>query len=260
MKILVCFKQVPERNQNFKVAGDGKSIQWDGLTLVENDFDRYSVEAALKLKEKNSGEVTVLTVGKASALDALRKALAMGADRGIHIESDAQADPFLISQMIAKAVKDDNFDLVFAGVQSEDQAYSQTGPMVAHLLGLPHITTAVDIEIPGEGKLQVKRELEGGALEKVVLPLPALVTIQTGMNTPRYPTLPNIMKAKRKEVRKVSPEDLGFSATTLLSGRASEVLELSHPPKKEGGEILQGSVDEMADKLVKIFKEEIKVL
>lgn len=260
MKILVCMKQVLDRNQNFKIQENGKDIVRDGLTVVENDFDRYSVELALQLKEKHGGEVVVLTAGPEKAQEGMRKGLAMGADSGIHILHDQLplGDPRVISPLIAKAVQEDGFDLILTGVQSEDMGYGQTGPMVAHLLGIPHVTTVVEMEIEGE-KALVKRELEGGSLEKIRIPLPFLASIQTGINTPRYPTLPNIMKAKKKPVRKMTPADLGFEGD-LLENRSTEVLEVSYPPKKSGGVLLEGSAEEVAERLVTILKEEVKVL
>ncbi|RME88167.1 MAG: electron transfer flavoprotein subunit beta/FixA family protein [Planctomycetota bacterium] len=260
MKILVCMKQVLDRNQNFKIQEGGKDIVRENLTLVENDFDRYAVELALQLKEKHGGEVVVLTAGPEKAQEAMRKGLAMGADSGIHIHHDQLplADPKVISRLIANAVKEDGFDLVLTGVQSEDMAYGQTGPMLAHLLGIPHVTTVVELSIEGE-KAMVKRELEGGKLEKIGINLPFLATIQTGINTPRYPTLMNIMKAKKKPVRKVPPEELGLEGD-LLEGRSTEVIEIGFPPKKSGGVILEGPADEVVEKLVTILKEEVKVL
>jgi electron transfer flavoprotein beta subunit len=261
MKILVCMKQVPDRNQNLEIDSSKKSLKMASLTFVENDFDRYAVEAALQIRERIGGEVVVCTAGPARAVDCLRKALAMGADRAIHIEHDSlrDADSFVVSRLIAKAVENEKFDLILAGVQSEDQSYSQTGPMIAHLLKIPCVTTAVYLEVQ-EQKLKVKRELEGGALEVIAIPLPALVTIQTGINTPRYATLPGIMKAKKKEVSKPSLDSLGMSAQEIPNQRMSELIELSYPPKKTGGEMLKGSGDEMVIRMLKIFKEELKII
>ena len=252
-------KQVVDRNQALSIRPDKKDIVRENVNLVENDFDRYAVEEALKLKEKTGGEVVVLTGGGKKAVEAMRKALAMGADRGIYIEGEelALADPWVKSSLFQKAIESESFDLILMGIQSEDMGHAQLGPMLAHRLGVPHVTTVVEIELEGEALL-VKRELEGGMLEKVRVNLPSLCTVQTGINKPRYPTLPGIMKAKRKPVKQYKLEELG--GEDWQKEKACEVVELFFPPKKEGGRILEGSSEKVVEELVRILREEVKVL
>lgn len=259
MKILVCLKQVLDRNQNIHITPDKLHVQTEGKNFVENEFDRYAIEEALQLKEKHNGEVVLATIGPARALDALRKGLAMGADRAYHVQGEelTQLNAYPIAKILSKIAEKENFDLILTGLQSEDQSYAMTGPMLAELLQIPYTTTVVNVEY-NPPTLHVQRELEGGDIQELTLPTPALLTIQTGINTPRYPTLPNIMKAKRKPVQKPTLEELSLNLEELQKLNMTQTLQLNYPPKNKSGTILQGSSDEIVEQLVKILKEEVK--
>ena len=255
MNILVCIKQVPDMESKFKVGAEG--IWYDSADLAwrMNEYDEYAVEQAVQLKEKTGADLTVLCVGPDRVKETMKKALAMGCDRGVHVADDAsfKKDPFSIASIIAEFAKAKNFDLIFTGMQSQDRGSAQVGVLVAEMLGLPSITTIVGFAFDN-GTITVKRELEGGVKAKVTSSTPALVTCQLGLNTPRYPTLPNIMKAKKKELLSIPVADL------LKVQVLEETSSLYFPEKKGGGLILEGDVGDLADKLIKILKEKTAVL
>jgi electron transfer flavoprotein beta subunit len=255
MNILVCIKQVPDMESKFKVNGEGNWYDSADLAWRMNEYDEYAVEQAVQLKEKTGADLTVLCVGPDRVKETMKKALAMGCDRGVHVADDAsfKKDPFSIASIIAEFAKPKNFDLIFTGMQSQDRGSAQVGVLTAEMLGLPSITTIVGFAFDNN-TITVKRELEGGVKAKVTCPTPALVTCQLGLNTPRYPTLPNIMKAKKKEL-------LSLPVTDLLKAQAlEETSSLYFPEKKGGGLVLEGDVGDLADKLIKILKEKTAVL
>lgn len=255
MNILVCIKQVPDMESKFKVNGEGNWYDSADLAWRMNEYDEYAVEQAVQLKEKTGADLTVLCIGPDRVKETMKKALAMGCDRGVHVADDAsfKKDPFSIASIIAEFAKPKNFDLIFTGMQSQDRGSAQVGVLAAEMLGLPSVTTIVGFSFDNT-TISVKRELEGGVKAKVTVPVPALVTCQLGLNTPRYPTLPNIMKAKKKELLSLPVADLlkaqGLQETTLLY----------FPEKKGGGLVLEGDVGDLADKLIKILKEKTAVL
>ena len=256
MKILVCIKQVPDMESKFKVNGAGNWYEDTDLAWRMNEYDEYAVEEAVQLKEQvTDSDVTVLCIGRQKVQETMKKALAMGCDRGVHVEDDNShlKDPFTIASIIAEFAKDKGFDLIFTGMQSQDRGSAQVGVLVAELLGLPSITTVVDFTY-SDGQITAKRELEGGVRALVKAKSPALVTCQLGLNTPRYPTLPNIMKAKKKELLSVPVEEL------LKVEARQETATLSFPEKKGGGLILEGDASDLADQLIKILKEKTGVL
>src|SRR3984957_15732637 len=209
MKILVAIKQVPERDAQVQVAGDGRWIDESDLNYTINEPDAYALEEALQLKEKNGGEVVVVCAGPERVASTLREALAKGVDRAIHIEADdlGERDTLGVARMLADAMKSESPDLILTGLQSDDLGLGQTGVVLAELLGVPHATIIMQVEVAGSG-LKVKRELEDGWFQHVEMPLPALLTIQSGGNKLRYATLMGIKKAKTKEVRRVVASDL----------------------------------------------------
>jgi electron transfer flavoprotein beta subunit len=219
-----------------------------------NEYDEYGVEQAVQLKEQTGADLTVLCIGPDQVKETMKKALALGCDRGVHIvDHDSQLkDPFEIASMIAEYAGDKAFDLIFTGMQSQDRGSAQVGVMVAELLSLPAVTTIVDFAFSG-GKITVKRELEGGVKAKVETSLPALVTCQLGLNTPRYPTLPNIMKARKKELLTIAAVDLH------QAGALQETVKIEFPQKKIGGLFLEGEVANIADRLIRILKEKTAV-
>jgi electron transfer flavoprotein beta subunit len=255
MKILVCIKQVPDMESKFKVNAEGVWYDNTDLAWRMNEYDEYAVEQAVQLKEKTGADLTVLCIGPERVKEMMKKALAMGCDRGVHVVDDAsfKKDPFSIAAIIADFAKSKGFDLIFTGMQSQDRGSAQVGIFMAEMLGLPCITTIVDFAFEN-GTITVKRELEGGVKAKVTAPTPALVTCQLGLNTPRYPTLPNIMKAKKKELLSLPVADL------LNVSGLQETTTLYFPEKKGGGLILEGDLGYLADKLINILKEKTAVL
>jgi electron transfer flavoprotein beta subunit len=256
MKILVCIKQVPDMESKFKVSADGTWYETADLAWRMNEYDEYAVEQAVQLKEQvGDADLTVLCIGPQRVQETMKKALAMGCDRGVHVADDAvqHKDPFEIASVIAEFARDKGFDLIFTGMQSQDRGSGQVGILVAELLGLPSISTVVDFAYEG-GRISAKRELEGGIKAKVGCATPALVTCQLGLNTPRYPTLPNIMKAKKKELLSVPVAEL------LKVAGKQETAKLYLPEKKGGGLVLEGDPGELADKLIQILKEKTGVL
>lgn len=255
MKLLVCIKQVPDMESKFKIDADGVWYDRGDLAWRMNEYDEYAVEQAVQVKEATGADLTVLCIGPDQVKETMKKALAMGCDRGVHIADDQshRRDPFQIASLIAAFARDKGFDLIFTGMQSQDRGSGQVGVMAAELLGLPAVTTIVGFALAGN-TITVKRELEGGVKATVEATLPALVTCQLGLNTPRYPTLPNIMKAKKKELLTVAAADLS-PADALLN-----TVKLTFPEKKGGGVFLEGDVGEVADRLIRILKEKTSVL
>ena len=256
MKILVCMKQVPDMESKFKVNATGTWYDDADLAWRMNEYDEYAVEQAIQLKEQvGESDVTVLSIGSKRVQETMKKALAMGCDRGVHVNDDNahQKEPFEIASIIASFAGDKDFDMIFTGMQSQDRSSAQVGVMVAELLNLPSISTIVDFAFE-EGKVNAKRELEGGSKAKVSSAIPALVTCQLGLNSPRYPTLPNIMKAKKKELLSIDVAEL------LKVDATQETAKVYFPEKKGGGLVLEGEVGDLAEQLVKILKDQTAVL
>jgi electron transfer flavoprotein beta subunit len=257
MKILVCIKQVPDMESRFVVNASGDWYEERDLAFRINEYDEYAIEQAVRVKEGLGGaaDITVLSIGPARVVEAIKKGLAMGADRGVHIQHEQPhlLDAWQIASIIAAFAKDKSFDLIFTGLQSQDRGSAQVGGMLAELLGYACVTTIVSFELDG-GLATVRREMEGGLRGIVRFNLPAVVTCQLGLNTPRYPTLPNIMKARQKEL-------LAFPAADFLSVERLAVTEKMYPPEKKGrGLTLEGDVNELADKLAAILKEKVPAL
>ncbi|MBN2385512.1 MAG: electron transfer flavoprotein subunit beta/FixA family protein [Anaerolineales bacterium] len=257
MKILVCIKQVPDMESRFKVNRDGTWIEEQDLAFRMNEYDEFAVEQAVQTKEQlgTDVDVTVLSLGPGRVTEALKKALAMGCDRAVHIqdEASAQKEPWQIAGLIAAYARGQAYDLVFTGLQSQDRGSAQVGVLLAELLGMVCVTTVIDFALKGTS-VSVSRELEGGLKAAVQFDLPAVVTCQLGLNTPRYPTLPNIMKARQKEL-------LVVPAADLLLEQALTATEKMYPPaRKEGGLVLEGEIDDLADRLLAVLKEKTTVL
>jgi len=256
MKIIIAIKQVPARDSQLRIASSGKWIEEDDLSYEINEPDAYALEAGLQLKEKHGGEVVALCAGPARAASTIKEALAKGADRAIHIEEDMTAfDPLSAAQLLAAAVKGESADLILTGLQSDDLGYGQTGVIVAELLGVPHATIVMQVDKTDTG-IRVKRELEDGWFQHVDMPLPALLTIQSGISKLRYATLMGIKKAKSKEVRRVTAESLGVAALA-----PSAVLERIYLPERtKHTQLFDGSPKEAAAKLVEKLKFEARVI
>ena len=253
MKIAVCIKQVPTREWQPRLSDDRRNIREQDASWELNEPDAYALEEALRLKETQGGEVVVCAAGPARVASVIREALARGADRAIHVEDDAlgAADAMAIAEALAGAMREETFDLVLTGLQSDDQGHAQTGVVLATRLGLPHATIIMDVQI-ADGRLRVKRELEGGWFQWVAMPLPALLTIQSGINQLRYATLKGIMAAKKKDVRKVAP-------ASPVRPRI-EVLGLHVPEKSKKTEIIPGSPADAAAVLVKKLRDDARVI
>ncbi len=256
MKIVVAIKQVPARDSLLKVSPSGTWIEDADLAYEINEPDAYALEAGLQLKEKQGGEVVVLCAGPDRASQTIREALAKGADRAIHIEtSEANiADPLTLSRVMAQALASEKPDLVLTGLQSDDLGYGQTGVILAETMGLPHATLIMNIEIEGAG-IKVKRELEDGWFQHVLMPLPALLTIQSGATKLRYATLMGIKKAKSKEVKKLDAASLGASATASV-----RLDRIYMPEKTKRSQIFDGPAKEAATQLVEKLRFEARVI
>jgi electron transfer flavoprotein beta subunit len=256
VKIVVAIKQVPARDSQLRVREDGQWIQDADLTFEINEPDAYALEAGLQLKEKNGGEVIALCLGPARASSTIREALAKGADRAIHIEEESLAmlDTLGIARLLAKALEGEAPDLVLTGLQSDDLGYGQTGVVLAELLGWVHSTIIMNVEVNGSG-IRVKRELEGGWFQHISMPLPAVLTIQSGISKLRYASLMGIKKAKTKEVKRLTLEDLGLHAMTQLN-----IESVYLPQKSKQTQLLEGPAKEVAAKLVEKLKFEARVI
>ena len=256
MRIIVCIKQVPERDAQVRVSSSGKWIEEGDLQFAMNESDAYALEEALQLKEKHGGEVIVLSAGPERAATTIREALAKGADRAIQVESDSldQLDALGVAQLLAAAAKQEGADLVLTGLQSDDLGYGQTGVIMAELMNLPHSSLILNVEKTESG-ITVKRELEEGWFQNIDMPLPAVLMIQSGGTKLRYATLMGIKKAKTKEFRKISAADL-----TEPSAPAATLESISQPQKQKSTQIIPGSTKEAAATLVEKLKFEVRVI
>lgn len=254
MKILVAVKQVPQRDSAVRLDTAGRWIEEESLEFEINEADAYALEAALVLKEKHGGEVVVLCAGPNRANQVIREALAKGADRGLHIECDdlPRIDTLTIARRLAAAIKPENPDLILTGLQSDDLGLGQTGVVVAELLDIPHATIVMQAEVQ-EGHVRVKRELESGWFQWVELPLPALLTIQSGISKLRYATLMGIKKAKSKEVKRLE-------AAAATAPPVSVLERVSLPQKKKQTTIISGTPAESAVALVEKLRFEVRAL
>jgi electron transfer flavoprotein beta subunit len=253
MKIAVCIKQVPTREWQPRLRDDKTWIREQDASFEMNEPDAYALEEGLRLREKHGGEVVVCAAGPARVQQVLREALARGADRAIHVEDDSlgSADAFVSAGALGSAMAEEKFDLVLTGLQSDDQGHAQTGVVLAERLALPHATIVMEVQVQ-PSDVRVKRELEGGWFQWVQMPLPALLTIQSGINQLRYATLKGIMAAKKKEIRKVAlPAGLQPS---------QQIIALALPVRSKQTQMISGSPAEAAKELVRRLREEARAL
>jgi electron transfer flavoprotein beta subunit len=253
LKIAVCIKQVPTREWQPRLNDQKTWIREQDVSYEMNEPDAYALEEALRLREKHSGEVVVCSAGPARVQTVIREALARGADRAIHVQDDSlgAADAFVIADALAAAMMDEKFDLVLTGLQSDDQGHGQTGVILAERLGIPSSTIIMDVQIENNA-LRVKRELEGGWFQWIAMPLPALLTIQSGINQLRYATLKGIMAAKKKEIRKASLPD-GLQPS-------QQIVSLAVPTRSKQTQMITGSPADAAKELVRRLREEARAL
>jgi electron transfer flavoprotein beta subunit len=254
VNIIVCIKQVPAKDAPLAIAGNW--IKEADISFEMNEPDSYALEEALRLKEKHGGEVIALSLGPERVKQTIKEALAKGADRGIHIadENFAQLDPLGTAKVLAAAIGKEKCDLVLTGLQSEDHGFGQTGVLLAGLLNLPHATIIMQIEVQ-DGTMKLKRELEAGWFQRVECPLPAVLSIQSGINKVRYATLKGIMAAKKKEIATVTRESLGVTVEPT-----QKIERIYVPTKTKKTEFLTGTPKEVAAKLVEKLKFEARVI
>lgn len=264
MRIAVCIKQVPDTEARLRVRKDGLWIEEEDLPFVINESDEYAIEEAISLAEASGGEVVVLTIGPSRATEALRKALALGADRAVHLSDEAfqGGDGSSTAKALAAAVAREDFDLVLTGSQSDDSGYSATGTILAEILGWPHAWLVMGVEVAEDGSsCTVVREMEGGMNEIARVALPAVIEVQAGINHPRYASLKGIMKAKRKPIDEPSPGDLGLDPAAVgRSGSRVETVSVTFPETGEGAQIIEGDPEEAAEILVDKLRNEAGVL
>jgi electron transfer flavoprotein beta subunit len=256
VKIGVCVKQVPAKDAPLALVDGSAWIRESDIGFETNEPDGFALEEALRLKEKHGGEVVAISMGPERAKQTLKEALAKGAERAIHLFDPEffRLDPLTSARSFAAAIQSEPFDLILTGLQSDDQGFGQTGVLVAELLGWPHATIIMAIEATGTS-LKLKRELEGGWFQRVEVPLPAVLTIQSGINKPRYATLKGIMAAKKKEIATVDRASLG-----VADAGTQQVERIYVPQKSKKTEFITGSPKEAAAKLVEKLRHEARVI
>ena len=258
MKICVLIKQVPDKDSQLEIAQDQLNIVNENITWVTNESDNYALEEALLLKENHGGEVIACTFGNENTKQVLKDALAKGADRGIFISNASieKSDILTIAKIIATTIKNDNFDLILSGLQSDDQGNSQLGLLIAELLNMSHGSLVMETQLVDDSTIKVKKELEGGWFQWTNLSLPASISIQSGINIPRYATLKGIMMVKKKTVDDINIENLSLDN---ISSKTT-INKIYAPDKSKETQFIEGSADDIANKLIDIFKNEIKVI
>ena len=259
-KIIVCIKQTFDTEA--KITLENGKISDKGVKLITNPYDEFAVEEAIRIKEKMGGEIVLFCLGAQTAQEAMRYCLAMGADRGVHLNDEAflNGDEKSAAYALAKAIEaEGDYDLILCGQVAVDDGSCQVPQRVAEILDIPQVTIAVKIEFDGEN-VKVTREADGGH-EIWETKLPCLISCQRGLNEPRYPSLPNIMKAKKKEIKAVTPADIEADEEEIgANGKGTEIIEYFLPPKREKGKIFEGEIEDCVKELVKALKEEAKVI
>jgi electron transfer flavoprotein beta subunit len=261
LNIIALVKQVPDTETRIKIKAGTTEIEREGVNMVLNPYDEFGVEEALKIKESKGGSVVVITMGEAKAEEAVRTALAMGADRAIRLDGAefAGADAFATAKALAKAVSGEQYDLIFCGKQAVDDDCAQVGTVVSALLGIPCVNMVTKLEV-GDGSVKATREIEGGT-ETIEVPTPCVITAQKGLNEPRYPSLPGIMKAKKKELKPVNLGALGLAADEVgAAGSKTVISALEMPPERKAGQVFEGEAAEIVPKVVKLLRDEDKIL
>lgn len=262
MNIAVCIKQVPDTEARLRVAADGRWIDEDDLRFVINESDEHAIEEALQLAEASGGEVVAISLGPARVKEALRKALALGCARAIHLVDDAYqgGDAAATARALAAAIEREDVGLVITGSQSDDVGYGSTASMLAGELGWPHAWLVMGVEM-GDGSAEVVREMEGGINEVFRMSLPAVIEVQAGINHPRYASLKGIMKAKKKPLDTPAPGDLGLDSGRIgTAGSRIHVVDVSFPDTGEGAEMIEGDPATAAKTLVEKLQKEARVL
>jgi electron transfer flavoprotein beta subunit len=263
VNVIVCLKQVPDTESVIRLKPDGSGIVTDEIKYVMNPYCEFAVEEALRIKEKLGGQTILISMGPQRVVEALRTGLAMGADRAVHINDPAfeGADGFTTAKLLAAAIQKEPFDLILCGKQAVDDDLAQVGPSLAEFLNLPHVTLITKLEIsPDKKKAKVEREIEGGK-EIIEVILPAIFTCQKGLNEPRYASLPGIMKAKKKEVKPINLAALGLPADEVgAAGSKTKILKYMPQPSRPPGKIVSGEIIDAAKNLVRLLREEAKII
>ncbi|WP_027724129.1 electron transfer flavoprotein subunit beta/FixA family protein [Tuberibacillus calidus] len=256
MNIYVLMKRTFDTEE--KIVIENGRVSDDGVNFIINPYDEFAIEEAIKLKDAHGGEVTVVTVGSEDAEKELRTALAMGCDKAVLISTEdvEDTDQWSTAEILAAYFKDKSFDIILGGNVSNDNGTGQIGPRLAEKLGIPHVSTIVKLEINGN-QATIERDAEGDT-EIIEASLPLLVTAQQGLNEPRYPSLPGIMKAKKKPLEVLELDDLDLDEDDVEA--KTETVEVFLPPKKQAGRILEGDADSQAKELVRLLKSEAKVI
>lgn len=254
MNVIVCVKQVPNPELQFRVREDGRDIDRSGLTYQMNVPDEYALEAGVRLVETHGGQVTAICAGPERATEVLRQAMAKGADAAVRVEMPEgwEHDPAAVAAVLAKTIEGREYDLILTGVQSDDFAHASTGPLLAARLGVPHASVAAQVSLEN-GQVKVSRELEGGLQEVLSIPLPLLLTIQFGINEPRYAAVAAILKATRQPIEAVSLQDLGLDTDHV--GGGVRVRRLYVPEETRQGEMIEGTPQEVAQRLAAVLRE-----
>lgn len=254
MNIVVCLKQTFDTEAKIKLTGDGK-IERKGVSLIINPYDEFAVEEALKIKEKHGGEVTVVCVGGPEAQDALRQALAMGADKAVLIDPGVEElDEFATATILARALSSMEYDIILGGWRAIDDSSAQVAGRVAEIIGVPVVNMVTKLEI-ADGKAVATREIEGGS-EVIEVSLPAFITAQKGLNEPRYPSMKGIMKAKKKPMEKTTAADIGLDVINIKV----KALSYSLPKPREAGKVIEGEAPDAAKELARLLHEEAKIV
>jgi electron transfer flavoprotein beta subunit len=263
MRIAVCIKQVPDTEARLRVSRDGRWLEEEDLPFVINESDEYALEEGLALAEKTGGEVVLVSLGPERVREAIRKGLAVGAARAIHLKDPAflGGDALATGRALAAAIKRESFDLVLTGSQSDDVGYAGTGSVLAGELGWPHVWLVMGVELEADGKsARVTREMESGMNEIVRIELPAVLEIQAGINHPRYASLKGIMAAKKKEIAEVSPSDLGLDPGQVgAAGSRLEIVSVALPDSGTGAQMLEGDPKQQAAALVQKLRTEARI-
>ena len=257
MKICVLVKQVPNEDAVIKVSPDNSGIIKDNITYCTNEPDTYALEEALSIKDNNSEcEVVVCTMGGDSATQILKEALAKGADRAIFINNNSSAyDPLNTAKIISNAIKDENFDLILSGLQSDDDGHAQIGLLIAEMLNMTHASLVVGTELNDNQKIRVKKELESGWFQWAELELPSSLSIQSGLNKPRYASLKGIMTAKKKPLDTMEPSSIDASTEPL-----TETIKTYMPEKTKETQFIEGDTDTIVEQLIKVLKDDVKAI
>ena len=264
MNVAVCVKQVPDTESVIKIKPDGSDVITDDLKYVMNPYDEYGVEEALQIKEKMGGTVTILCMGPSRVMETIRTALAMGADKAVHLDDPAfeGGDAFATAKTLAEALKGIEYDLILCGKQAVDDDLSQVGQTLAELLGIPSISLIQKLEIADDGKSAIVHNQVEGGMAVMNVSLPAVLTTQKGLNEPRYASLPGIMKAKKKPLETKDLAALGLSSESVgCAGSKIMITKLTPPPERAAGKIIEGEgPQETVPKLVQLLREEAKVI